>query len=140
MRSFFISLLQPKLQPMNKYFTDLALAFLRISMSAMMLTHGIPKIQRLFSSPIEFGDPIGVGPTLSLILALIGEVVAPIFIIIGYKTKLAAIPAALTMLVAAFVVHLHDDFGTKEKALLYLVGFVVVFLAGPGKYAIDGKK
>lgn len=124
---------------MNKNLTDLALAFLRISMSAMMLTHGIPKIERLFSSPIEFGDPIGVGPTLSLILALIGEVVAPIFIILGYKTKLAAIPAAITMFVAAFVVHLQDDFGTKEKALLYLIGFVVVFLAGPGKYAIDTK-
>lgn len=125
---------------MTKNFKDLALAILRISFSSMMLVHGIPKIERLFSSPIEFGDPIGVGPTLSLILTLIGEVVAPIFIIVGFKTKLAAIPAAITMFVAAFVVHLNDDFGTKEKALLYLVGFVVIFLAGPGKYAIDNKK
>ena len=124
----------------SKNFTDLALALLRITISGMMLTHGIPKIERLFSSPIEFGDPIGVGPTLSLILALIGEVVAPILIIIGFKTKLATIPAIITMFVAAFIVHLNDDFGTKEKALLYLVGFVVVFLAGPGKYAIDNKK
>jgi putative oxidoreductase len=125
---------------LSKNFTDLALAILRISISGMMLMHGIPKIERLFASPIEFGDPIGVGPTLSLILALIGEVVAPILIIIGFKTKLAAIPAIITMFVAAFVVHLNDDFGTKEKALLYLVGFVVVFLAGPGKYAMDNKK
>jgi len=125
---------------MTKNFTDLALAFFRISISGMMLVHGVPKIERLFSSPIEFGDPIGVGPTLSLILALIGEVVAPILIIIGFKTKLAAIPAAITMFVAAFVVHLNDDFGTKEKALLYLVCFIVIILAGPGKYAIDNKK
>jgi putative oxidoreductase len=125
---------------LSKNFTDLALAILRISISGMMLMHGIPKIERLFASPIEFGDPIGVGPTLSLILALIGEVVAPILIIIGFKTKLAAIPAIITMFVAAFVVHLNDDFGTKEKALLYLVGFVVVLLAGPGKYAMDNKK
>jgi putative oxidoreductase len=125
---------------LSKKLTDLALTFLRVSISGMMLVHGIPKIERLFSSPIEFGDPIGVGPTLSLILALIGEVVAPIFIIIGFKTKLAAIPAIITMFVAAFVVHLNDDFGTKEKALLYLVSFIVIFLAGPGKYAIDNKK
>ncbi|MFL0354365.1 DoxX family protein [Xanthomarina sp. GH4-25] len=125
---------------MTKNFTDLALAILRISISGLMLVHGIPKIERLFSSPIEFGDPIGVGPTLSLILALIGEVVAPILIIIGFKTKLAAIPSAITMFVAAFIVHIDDDFGTKEKALLYLVCFVVIFLAGPGKYAIDNKK
>ena len=125
---------------MTKNFTDLALVFFRISISGMMLVHGIPKIERLFSSPIEFGDPIGVGPTLSLVLTLIGEVIAPILIIIGFKTKLAAIPAAITMFVAAFVVHLQDDFGTKEKALLYLVCFIVIFLAGPGKYAIDNKK
>lgn len=125
---------------MTKNFTDFALAFFRISISGMMLVHGIPKIERLFSSPIEFGDPIGVGPTLSLILALIGEVIAPLFIIVGFKTKLAAIPAAITMFVAAFIVHLEDDFGTKEKALLYLVCFIVIFLVGPGKYAIDNKK
>ena len=125
---------------MTKNFTDFALAFFRISISGMMLVHGIPKIERLFSSPIEFGDPIGVGPTLSLILALIGEVIAPLFIIVGFKTKLAAIPTAITMFVAAFIVHLEDDFGTKEKALLYLVCFIVIFLVGPGKYAIDNKK
>lgn len=125
---------------MTKNFTALALAFFRISISGMMLVHGIPKIESLFSSPIEFGDPIGIGPTLSLILTLIGEVVAPILIIIGFKTKLAAIPAAITMFVAAFIVHLQDDFGTKEKALLYLICFIVIFLAGPGKYAIDNKK
>ncbi|MCX7549896.1 DoxX family protein [Xanthomarina sp. F2636L] len=122
---------------MKKNYYDLALLIARLGFGGFMLTHGIPKIERLFSSPIEFGDPIGVGPTLSLILALIGEVIAPILIIIGLKTKLAAIPAAITMFVAAFIVHAPDDFGTKEKALLYLVGFLVIFLTGPGKYAID---
>ena len=41
------------------------------------------------------------------------------------------------MAVAAFIVHASDPIGTKEKALLYLIGFVVIFLAGPGKYSID---
>ena len=104
-----------------------------------MLTHGIPKISMLSDSPIEFADPIGVGPTISLILTLIGEVVAPILIIIGFKTKLAAIPAMITMFVAAFVVHISDPIGTKEKALLYLFAFLVIFLAGPGKFSIDKK-
>lgn len=122
---------------MNKNLNDLALLVARIGFGGLMLTHGIPKIERLFSIPIQFGDPIGVGPTLSLILALIGEVVAPILMIVGFKTKLAAIPAAITMFVAAFIVHAQDDFGTKEKALLYLIGFLVILIAGPGKYALD---
>ncbi|MCO4822706.1 MAG: DoxX family protein, partial [Flavobacteriaceae bacterium] len=85
---------------MFKTSKDLALLILRVASSGMLLTHGIPKIQKLFASPIEFGDPIGVGPTLSLILALIGEVVAPVLIIVGFKTRLAAIPAFITMAVA----------------------------------------
>ena len=124
---------------MTKNFNDLALLLLRLGFGGLMLTHGIPKLSKLGDSPIEFPDPIGVGATASLILTLIGEVVAPALIVIGYKTKLAAIPAAITMLVAAFVVHFSDPLGTKEKALLYLIGFVVIFLAGPGKYSIDKK-
>ncbi len=123
---------------MTKNFTDLALAILRIGFSASMLTHGIPKISKLFEAPIKFGNPLGIGETPSLILTLIGEVLCPILILIGFKTKWAAIPAAITMFVAAFVVHVADDFGTKEKALLYLFVFIAIFLAGAGKYSVDG--
>ncbi|WP_299336347.1 DoxX family protein [uncultured Psychroserpens sp.] len=124
---------------MKKNFTDLALLLLRVGFGGFMLTHGIPKIGML-SDPSQFGDPLGIGTTASLILCLIGEVVAPILLIIGFKTKWAAIPAAITMLVAAFIVHAKDDLGTKEHALLYLIAFVVMFLAGAGKYSIDGMK
>jgi len=44
-----------------------------------------------------------------------------------------------TMIVAAFIVHLDDPFKRKELALLYLVGFLIVLLMGPGKYSLDKK-
>ncbi len=120
-------------------YTDLGLLLLRVGMSVMLLTHGIPKIDRLFAETIEFPDPLGVGATLSLILALIGEVVAPALIIIGFKTKYAAIPAFIAMAVAAFIVHADDPFGRKEKALMYALVFLVIFLTGAGKYSLDKK-
>jgi len=118
-------------------YNNLALLILRIGASAMMLTHGIPKIQKLIDTPIQFPDPLGVGSTISLILTLIGEVVAPILIIIGLKSRHSAIVSLITMLVAAFVVHANDSFAQKEKALLYGLCFLVIFLAGPGKFSID---
>ncbi|MEO8932707.1 MAG: DoxX family protein [Xanthomarina sp.] len=124
---------------MTKNFNDLARLIARIGFGALMLTHGIPKISML-SNPSEFVDPLGIGGTLSLILVLIGEFIAPILVIIGFKTKLSTIPVIITMLVAAFVYHLNDPFAAKEKALLYMVGFVIIFLVGPGKYAIDKKR
>ena len=118
---------------------DLGLLIFRVGVSALMLTHGYGKFLRLFTDPTDFGDPIGVGPTNSLILAVIGEFIAPLFIIVGYKTKLAAIPAFITMMVAAFIVHADDPIGTKEKALFYAVSFLAIAIAGAGKYSIDRK-
>jgi putative oxidoreductase len=118
---------------------NIGLAFLRISASAMILTHGYPKFQKLLSGDFEFGDPIGLGPTPSLFLAIIGEFICPILVIIGFKTRWAAIPTVITMAVAAFIVHAQDPFGTKEKALLFLSMFLVIVLLGPGKYSIDKK-
>ena len=124
---------------MKNKFNDLALAILRVGFSGMLLTHGIPKISILLENPSGFPDPIGVGNVVSLILALIGEFVAPIFVLIGFKTRIAALPAIGTMAVAAFIVHSQDSFGIKEKALLYLIGFIVIALVGPGKYSVDKK-
>ncbi len=94
---------------------DLGLLVLRVGFSGMMLSHGVPKINTLFESPITFADPIGLGETPSLVLTLIGEVAAPILVLVGFKTKWAAIPVMTTMLVAAFVVHLNDPLATKKK-------------------------
>ena len=113
------------------------LLVLRLGMSGLMLTHGLPKFMNLVQGNMDFGDPIGLGSTLSLILTVIGEAICPLLIIIGFKTRLASIPTIITMAVAAFVVHGADPIATKEKALLYLVGFIVIALTGAGKFSVD---
>ncbi|NND62543.1 MAG: DoxX family protein, partial [Flavobacteriaceae bacterium] len=112
---------------------------LRVGVSGLMLFHGIPKLMQLLQGDFDFPDPIGLGSAISLILTVLGEAVAPILIIIGLKTRLAAIVAAITMGVAAFVVHGGDPLKDKELALLYLVGFIAIALIGAGKFSIDRK-
>ncbi len=121
----------------NSLLASVGLAILRIGASAMMLTHGFPKFQKLISGDFQFANPIGIGESPSLFLTVIGEFIAPIMIIVGYKTRIAAIPTILTMFVAAFIVHREDAFGQKELALLYALVFIAVFLLGPGKYSVD---
>lgn len=118
---------------------NFGLLILRIAFSGMLLTHGIPKLLKLLSGNFEFGDPIGIGAPASLILAVLGEVIFPILVIIGFKTRLATIPIIITMAVAAFVVHANDPIGTKEKAILFLIAFISIALVGPGKFSIDKK-
>ena len=123
----------------NSLKNDVGLALLRILPSVMLLTHGIPKFQKLISGNFEFGDPIGIGAAPSLFLAVIGKFDCPILLILGYKTRWTALPPAFTMLVAATMVHGADPFSVKEKALLFLSYFVLIILLGPGRYSIDKK-
>jgi|SRR5690554_38468 len=115
-----------------------AILVLRVVGGAFMLTHGLGKFEALFSGePIQFRDPIGVGATASLALAVFAEVLCAILLIIGLGTRLAAIPLAITMLVAALIVHANDGFGRQELPLLYAAIYISIALIGAGKYSLD---
>ncbi|HBR52715.1 MAG TPA: DoxX family protein [Flavobacteriaceae bacterium] len=119
---------------------DIGLLVLRIGMAALMLTHGIPKFMAFIGGDLSVvGDPLGIGGMLTSILVLLGELVAPVLIIIGIKTRFAAVASAITMAVAAFVVHGADPLAKKEMALLYLIGFLSIALMGAGSISVDKK-
>lgn len=116
----------------------LALLLLRVAAAAFLLTHGIPKVGRLFSGEeIRFMNFMGLGPAVSLALAAFAEFLCSILVILGAWTRLAVIPMIITMGTAAFVAHAADPFGTKEKPLLFLLIFFFLLLTGPGKYSLD---
>ena len=121
---------------MKKVSIDFGLLLLRVGFSVGMMTHGYGKFLKVIQGNFEFGDPIGIGPTFSLILAAIGEFIAPILIILGWKTRLATIFPTLTMLVAFAIVHDGDPFSRKEKAFVYLIAFLTLYFTGPGKYSL----
>ena len=128
----------------NQAMNDIWLLIFRVSAGAFMITHGLPKLNRLLTGgAADFPDPLGVGGVLSNILAVSGEVLFPALVILGLMTRLSAIPVIITMAVAAFVVHGSDPFQRKEMALLYLVVFTTILVFGAGKYSFDnflGKK
>ncbi len=124
---------------MKSKYPDLALLILRVGISGLMLTHGIPKLQKLINGNTEFAEIFGLPPIINLIITIIAEVLAPLLIIIGFRARIASIFPVIVMLVAAFVVHGADPLAKKELALLYFFGFLTILLAGPGKYGIDKK-
>ena len=117
---------------------SLALLLLRLAVGFMMLTHGYGKLLTLIGDdPIKFADPIGIGETASLILAVFAEFFCSVFLIFGFATRLSAIPLIVTMLVAVLIVHAPDAFGRKELPLLYAAVFFAILIAGAGKYSVD---
>ena len=124
---------------LTKSYFNFSLLFFRVALSASLLTHGYGKFLKLINGDFEFADPLGVGATPSLFFAVLGEFIAPIFIIFGFKTRWASLVSIITMAVITFVVHADDPFKGKEKALLFGIGFILLFLQGPGKFSLDKK-
>lgn len=117
---------------------NIVLLILRVTVGFFMLSHGMGKFYKLIGdAPIQFADPLGIGASASLTLAVFSEVLCSILLIIGLGTRLAAIPLLITMLVAAFIVHGADGFGKQELALTYAAIYLAIALAGAGKISLD---
>jgi len=124
---------------MTNKLNDIGLLILRLTFGIIMLAaHGYPKLVRLLSgNEIKFFDPFGVGESLSFILAISAEFVGAAFLTLGIFSRLSSLSLMITMFVAAFLYHADDPFKAQEKAILFFAGYTVLFIMGPGKYALQ---
>ena len=116
---------------------SLLLLAVRIIFGILLMNHGIQKWTNFQELSAVFPDPLSVGSPLSLGLAIFGELACSMAFIIGFLYRLAMIPMVFTMAVAFFVIHGNDPFATKELAFVYLVVFILMYIIGPGKFAVD---
>jgi putative oxidoreductase len=117
---------------------DLGLLAVRLLSGGMMLTHGLPKFDRLFGEgPVKFVDPFGLGPEISLGLVIFAEVACSLLVMAGFKTRWATLPLLFTMLMAAFYAHGSDPFSVKEPSLLFFTAFLSVLISGGGRLSME---
>lgn len=119
---------------------DVGLLVLRVWLGAsMLLLHGWGKMQKILSGDVAFRDPLGIGALPSLILAVFAEVICAALLMAGAWTRLCALVLGVTMGVAFFLVHQGTLSGPKsgELAFVYLAGFIVLLLAGGGRFGFD---
>ncbi len=129
---------------MTKSNNDLGLLILRITIGFLMLLHGIAKLKG-----VSFIEGMLDGKGLPSFLAYgvyITEIVAPILLIVGFRTKLAALVFAFGALIAMLLAHPTDIFSLSkyggwevELLGLYLFGAIALFFTGGGKYALSSK-
>jgi putative oxidoreductase len=122
--------------------TDLALLVLRLWLGlTMLVNHGWGKAMGFSSMADKFSDPLGVGPTASLTMAVFAEVVCAGLVALGLVTRFAALVLVILTGVAFFAVHggALSGPGSGELAFIYLAGFLAIFLAGPGRFSVDRK-
>jgi len=117
------------------------LLVIRLALGTLMLVaHGWPKLATFAEKSTTFPDPLGVGSSVSLSLAIFGETVCAALVAIGLFARPAALTAAITMAVAFFAAHGGKFMGpgNGELAFVYMIGFAAIAIAGAGKLSVDG--
>ncbi|NDV79535.1 DoxX family protein [Dysgonomonas sp. 511] len=124
---------------------DLGLLILRLSIGVLMLLHGVSKLVNGADGIEQMVAASGL-PSFITYGVYIGEVVAPLFIIAGYGTRLAAAVFAFNMIVAVGMAHATDIFTLSpsggwaiELPALYFFGALALVFIGSGKYALSSK-
>ena len=121
---------------------DAALLILRIwHGGSLLVLHGWGKVTGFSAMSGKFADPFGLGPAPSLVLAIIGEAVCTLLLVLGLFTRIAALGAGLTMATAFWYAHGGRLTGTGngELAFVFLGVFVALFVAGAGRFSLDAK-
>lgn len=124
--------------PVGSKLGDVGLLVMRLGFGlSMMLGHGLGKLQGYSAGAATFPDPLGVGNQLSMTLAVFAEFFCSALLILGLATRLALTQLIATMAVAFFIVHAKDPMKIKELALVYMIAYVGMLFAGPGRLSID---
>lgn len=123
---------------------DLGKLVLRVTLAVLLLFHGVSKLFTGIAPIMGMLSKAGMPPALAY-LVFIGEVVAPLLILLGIWTRLAAVIVVINMVFALMLAHSHQLFTLSRTGgwALELQGFyffvaLSVILLGAGRYSVAG--
>jgi len=111
----------------------------RVFLSALFLIEGFGKIS-MQEDVIMYMEDYGV-PGILFVPATVLEILFPLLLIVGYKTKWAASVMALFTFTVAII--FHTDFSEGMQMIFFLKdlaiagGFMIILVYGPGNISLD---
>jgi putative oxidoreductase len=126
--------------------SDLGKLILRVTLGILILLHGVSKIIGGPGPIMSMVAKVGLPPSLGY-LVYIGEVIAPVLLIVGVWSRLAAGIIAINMIVAIWLAHKSQLFtlaSTGGWALelqgMFLMTAIALIFLGAGRYSLGGGK
>lgn len=125
---------------------DGAKLILRVTLGVLILFHGIAKITGGIDSITGMVAKTGLPPELGY-LVYIGEVFAPLLLIVGVWSRVAALIIAINMVVALLLAHTGQllsisktgGYGLELQAMYFFTAVAIV-LMGAGGYSVGGAR
>jgi len=124
---------------------DAALLVLRLTLGILILIHGLSKLPPPSAFIVDVVTKAGL-PSVLAYGVYIGEIVAPILLIVGVWTRLAALLIVANMVFAIFLVSSPgllslNKYGgyALELDAMYLFTALALALTGAGRYSIGGR-
>lgn len=123
---------------------DTGKLLLRLALGLLILLHGIAKIKGGPGFIVDVVTKAGL-PSALAYLVYIGEVVAPILLIVGLFTRVAGLIVAINMLFALGLVHTSQLFSISktggwelELQGIFLATALAIALLGAGRFSVGG--
>lgn len=122
---------------------DTGRLILRFCVGGLMLFHGLAKI--MHPGSLDFiGGMLGANglPAMLAYGVYIGEVLAPLMVIVGYQARVGGVLIVINMVLAIFLAHSGDFFSLTEHGgwavelqMFYLLSALAIVFLGSGKLA-----
>ena len=123
---------------------DLGKLVIRSALAILVLLHGISKLTGGIDGISGMITNAGL-PAVFAYGVYVGEVIAPLLVLIGLWTRAAAAVMAINMVVAVMLVHVPELVQLNKQggwALelqgMFLFGAIAVALLGAGRYSVGG--
>jgi len=124
---------------------DTGKLIIRLTVGGLMLFHGVAKV--LHPGSLDFIGGMLNSYSIPAVFAYavyIGEVVAPLMVIVGYKARLGGLLIAANMVVALLLAHTGDMFSLSEHGgwaielqVFYLLSALALVFLGSGRTALQ---
>jgi len=125
--------------------SDIGVLILRVTVGGLLLFHGIHKIQSGLEEQMGLLAAKGI-PTFFMYFVYVSEVLAPVLIVLGIFTRLAAASIVGTLVVVLYVAPFplmalgpHGEWAI-ELQILYLMVPLALFFIGPGRFSAHPNK
>jgi putative oxidoreductase len=130
----------------QRRFDDIGKLILRLTSGGLLVLHGSHKVFVEIESIKTMVSNAGLPATLAY-GSIIGEFVAPIFVILGFKSRIAGLVIAFNMFMSIVIAHRDiafklNDYGAWmiELNVFYMMAGLTVYFLGSGTFSISRGK